>query len=82
MGGTSASCPTAAGIVSLLNSERMKAGKSSLGFLNQIFYKNPHLFNDIKIGYTGWYASEGWDATTGLGSMIYPKLKEYVLSLP
>jgi tripeptidyl-peptidase-1 len=80
--GTSASCPTFAGMVSLLNDQRMKSGKKSLGFLNQIFYKNPQLFTDITLGNTGWPAAAGWDATTGLGSPKFQELLSYVMSLP
>merc|ERR1712000_270416 len=80
--GTSASCPTFASIVSLLNAARIRAGKKSLGFLNQIIYKNPHLFTDITLGNTGWPAAVGWDATTGHGTPKVPELLQYVLSLP
>jgi len=48
--GTSCACPTFAGIVSLLNSYRLKSNKSSLGFLNPLFYEFPEMFNDITKG--------------------------------
>jgi tripeptidyl-peptidase-1 len=80
--GTSASCPTMAGAVSLLNHVRLSAGKSSLGFLNPLFYAHPEAFHDITIGYTGWWAAPGWDPLTGLGSPKYDVLREIVLALP
>ncbi len=80
--GTSASCPSMAGMVSLLNHVRLTRGKSSLGFLNQIIYRNPQLFNDIQQGTTPWPATVGWDATTGVGSPKFAPLLAYVLSLP
>lgn len=48
--GTSCSAPTFSAIVSLLNDVRFAAGKSSLGFLNPLFYANPQVFNDITAG--------------------------------
>lgn len=80
--GTSASCPVFAGIMSIVNSARVKAGKAKLGFANPSLYKiaaeHPAAFNDITEGNnlctetlcckTGFYAAAGWDATTGLGS--------------
>ena len=38
VGGTSASSPTFAAIVALLNDERIAAGKPTLGFLNPLLY--------------------------------------------
>lgn len=38
LSGTSASSPTFAGVVALLNAERIKAGKPPLGFLNPFIY--------------------------------------------
>ena len=80
--GTSASCPVFAGIMSIVNSARVKAGKAKLGFANPSLYKiaseHPAAFNDITEGNnlctetlcckTGFYAAAGWDATTGLGT--------------
>jgi tripeptidyl-peptidase-1 len=38
VGGTSAAAPTFAGVIALLNSARLEAGKSPLGFLNPWIY--------------------------------------------
>jgi len=97
VGGTSASTPEWAGIVSLLNDARVQAGKNTLGFLNQMLYKAPaSAFNDITVGNNkctedgcgifkkckGFTCVAGWDPVTGLGSPSFENLKAYVLSLP
>ena len=49
--GTSASAPVVAGMVALVNADRLKAGKSSLGFLNQAIYTNGiSIANDVLSG--------------------------------
>ena len=49
--GTSASAPTFAGIVALLNAARLSSGKAPLGFLNPWLYKiGCEAFNDITVG--------------------------------
>ena len=52
--GTSASAPTVAGLVALLNDARLKRGLSALGFLNPLIYSIgalfPDGFNDITEG--------------------------------
>merc|ERR1712151_1322284 len=40
VGGTSASTPTLASIVGLLNEARIKAGKPAMGYLNPFLYQN------------------------------------------
>ncbi|KAJ4422716.1 hypothetical protein N0V82_002613 [Gnomoniopsis sp. IMI 355080] len=88
VGGTSASTPIFAGIVTLLNEARIAAGKGPIGFLNPTLYANPDAFNDITIGSNpgcgtgGFNATPGWDPVTGLGTPNFPKLKEVFLSLP
>ena len=51
IGGTSASSPAFAGIVSLLNDARLSKGLPPLGFLNPLLYnaaeEDPTTFNDI-----------------------------------
>jgi tripeptidyl-peptidase-1 len=88
IGGTSASAPTVAAIVTLLNEERLQAGKGPIGFLNPTFYKHPEAFNDITeggnpgCGTEGFKAQPGWDPVTGLGTPDYQKLKKVFLRLP
>lgn len=49
--GTSASSPVVAGMVSLVNADRIAAGKPSLGFLNPAIYQNGGAFsNDVTSG--------------------------------
>merc|ERR1712224_1006889 len=90
VGGTSASTPSWAGIISLLNEECLSAsgGSKTLGFINPLLYKNADAFNDITkgsnaIGYnsrSGWKCTEGWDAATGLGTPNFEKLQTVVRS--
>eukprot|EP00949_MAST-11_sp_MAST-11-sp1_P001400 g1400.t1 len=87
VGGTSASAPTFAGIISLLNEARMQAGKPALGFLNKWIYENPTMFSDVVKGSNkisragmplqyGWQALKGWDGCTGLGTPDFSKMLE------
>jgi len=52
--GTSASAPIFAGVVTLLNNERMNAGKAPLGFLNPMLYAaqkaDRSTFYDVSVG--------------------------------
>ena len=66
--GTSASSPTFASVVALLNDQRLNAGKKPLGFLNPLLYSSAAAaFNDITSGNnpgcntTGFPALTGWD---------------------
>ncbi|KAG8418939.1 hypothetical protein J3459_011920 [Metarhizium acridum] len=78
--GTSASAPVFAAMISLVNDARLRKGKPSLGWLNEILYsdKVAPLLQDITAGQSysctwdgvspgGWPAKQGWDAITGLG---------------
>lgn len=83
VGGTSASSPTFASIVSLLNDYRIANGRPSLGWLNPLLYSiGVSGFTDILLGNnpgcgtTGFNATEGWDAITGLGTPDFVKLQE------
>lgn len=84
-GGTSASVPTFAAVVSLLNDYRLSNGKSSLGFLNPWLYANATAgLNDITSGTNpgcltdGFTAQKGWDPVTGLGTPDFLKLQNLV----
>ena len=87
-GGTSASAPIIASIITLLNEARIAKGKGPIGFLNPILYAHPEAFNDIVdggnpgCGTDGFKSQPGWDPVTGLGTPIYPKLEEIFLNLP
>ncbi|KAF2156079.1 tripeptidyl-peptidase-like protein [Myriangium duriaei CBS 260.36] len=69
VGGTSASSPTFAGIVALLNAARLSNGQRPLGFLN------PWLYSDGKLGLTdivdgGSKGCTGKDIYSGLASPL------------
>ncbi len=83
--GTSASSPAWAALVSLINDYRLSNGKTSLGFLNPLLYGNSAARSaliDITSGHNrgcgqyGFPAAEGWDPTTGLGTMNFGKLRQ------
>ncbi|RPD54221.1 family S53 protease [Lentinus tigrinus ALCF2SS1-7] len=86
--GTSASTPTWASVIALLNDARLNAGKPSLGFINPLLYsQGAAALNDITIGSNpgcgkqGFPALAGWDPVTGLGTPDYSKLLNLVLSV-
>jgi len=60
--GTSAASPTFAGMVTLINNMRLKAGKSALGWLNPALYQlgasTPSAFHDITSGTNNCCAGE------------------------
>ena len=85
--GTSASCPVVAGIFSLLNDLRLKAGKSPLGYINPALYSTlSSCFYDVddgsdngcKLG-QGFTADSGWDPATGLGTPNFDCLADAIL---
>lgn len=86
--GTSAATPTFAAILTLINQARMNVGKSSVGFVNPVFYQFPELFNDVTEGVNpgcgteGFEAVDGWDPVTGLGTPDFQRLLEKYLELP
>lgn len=86
--GTSCSAPTFAGVISLLNDARLAAGKSTLGFLNPLFFANPQMFTDITsgnnpgCGTNGFFAAPGWDPITGLGTPNFKAMLQVVMALP
>ncbi|KAJ7235622.1 peptidase S8/S53 domain-containing protein [Mycena haematopus] len=80
VGGTSASAPVFAAILTRINEVLLSQGKRPVGFVNPLLYKNPHAFHDITVGTNegcgtdGFSATKGWDPVTGLGTPNYPKL--------
>ncbi|KAM0248842.1 hypothetical protein ACHAQJ_009274 [Trichoderma viride] len=86
--GTSAASPTFGAMITLINGERIKNGKGSVGFLNPVLYSHPEVFDDITEGVNygcgtdGFPAVEGWDPITGLGAPNFAKLRDLLLSLP
>lgn len=88
--GTSAACPVVAGIFGIVNNARLKAGKSSIGYLNQFIYANTQCFQDVSdltknncySGYDGFGATSGWDPATGVGTPNTGCLVAAALALP
>ncbi|KAI0631112.1 subtilisin-like protein [Trametes polyzona] len=83
--GTSASSPTFASVIALLNDQLLNAGQKQLGFLNPLLYsKGVAALNDITSGSNpgcgtqGFPAATGWDAVTGLGTPDFQKLSGVV----
>ncbi|KAJ7152465.1 subtilisin-like protein [Mycena filopes] len=83
--GTSAAAPTFASIIALINDRLVAAGKPVMGFLNPFIYSRASkAFTDITIGHNSGHvcpastvafdAVAGWDALTGFGTPIFPKL--------
>jgi len=78
VGGTSASCPTVAHGLAMMNNAQLAAGKPAIGFANPWIYQtyttSPEAFNDITEGQNnqgkgkGFSAIVGWDACSGVGT--------------
>ncbi|KAF2718833.1 tripeptidyl peptidase-like protein [Polychaeton citri CBS 116435] len=84
--GTSASCPTTTAIFALVNDALLAAGKPTLGFLNPLIYKKlKYALNDITEGsaigcdVAGFPAQKGWDAVSGYGTPMFPKIIKSLL---
>ncbi|KAK3068227.1 hypothetical protein LTR53_014373 [Teratosphaeriaceae sp. CCFEE 6253] len=81
IGGTSASSPTFAAVIALVNDALIAKGRPALGFLNPWIYGGAyHALNDITSGSSigcntsGFPAEVGWDAVTGYGTPNFGKL--------
>ncbi|KAJ4390838.1 hypothetical protein N0V93_004437 [Gnomoniopsis smithogilvyi] len=87
VGGTSLSSPVWGAVLTLVNEYRLAANKTTIGFVHEILYAHPEVFNDVtsgsnpNCGSTGFLASEGWDPVSGLGSPNFPKLLELLTSV-
>ncbi|KAH8798638.1 peptidase S8/S53 domain-containing protein [Xylogone sp. PMI_703] len=86
--GTSGSAPIFAAVINRINEERLAVGKSRVGFVNPVLYKNPQMFNDVTEGNNSlctsvaFTAAVGWDPVTGLGTPNYPKMLDVFMKLP
>ena len=87
--GTSASSPTFASVIALVNDALIAAGKSPLGFLNPWLYGGGYkALTDVTSGSAigckglgsglGFPAKDGWDAVTGFGT---PNFKSILSNL-
>lgn len=87
--GTSASTPTVAGIISMVNEHRLQNNKPTMGFLNPFIYKNSQAFNDVTLGCNygcltgdiGFCSTTGFDPVTGMGSPNFPKLVKAAMAI-
>lgn len=93
LSGTSAATPTFAGLITRINGERRAAGKPTLGLLNPLLYAaaaradgTGPIGTDITDGNnkapgcpTGFPAATGFDTVTGLGTPLWPVLRELLL---
>lgn len=73
IGGTSAVAPLWAGLIAVANQQNGKPA----GFIQPVIYaaKNKTAFRDTTVGDNGSFkAGPGWDACTGLGSPIAPRV--------
>ncbi|ORY84175.1 subtilisin-like protein [Leucosporidium creatinivorum] len=88
--GTSASAPTFASIITLINDARLAIGKKPVGFINPTIYSSLFKagFHDIVsggnqgCGTPGFSAVSGWDPVTGLGTPNFGVLLPLWLALP
>jgi kumamolisin len=72
VGGTSAVAPLWAALIARINARHGKAA----GFINPKLYATPGALRDITVGNNGSFAAvKGWNAATGLGSPIGPKVE-------
>jgi len=86
VGGTSASTPMFAALVSLINDARIQAGKPTMGYLNPFLYQcGDDCWFDVVLGTNaisrggspwpyGFACAPGWDPATGLGTPHFDKI--------
>ena len=73
-------------MVSLINAEAARVGRSPMGFINPVLYQANDVGFDVTEGNNklaacpaGFPATKGWDAVTGLGTPTYNKLRGILL---
>lgn len=93
IGGTSAATPTFAGILSLINEQRLTAGKSTLGWVTPnlwgAYAKQQGAYTDVLQQVApnhhgncpGFDITPGWDPYTGIGTPNFGPLAEYLVAL-
>ncbi|HTB11717.1 MAG TPA: S53 family peptidase [Bryobacteraceae bacterium] len=88
IGGTSLASPLTAGVIALVDADRVAHSKAKLGSnLNALVYQAAsasyrYRFYDVTTGTNGFAAATGWDEATGLGVILGPALATYLISLP
>ncbi|KAM7210718.1 Tripeptidyl-peptidase SED1 [Rhypophila decipiens] len=88
--GTSAVAPVFGAMVARINNLRLRAGKTTVGFLNPVLYEaGKDALTDVVSGYNfgcgvkeAFRATPGWDPVTGLGTPRFEKLVELFMQLP
>ncbi|KAK0531903.1 hypothetical protein OC842_003465 [Tilletia horrida] len=83
IGGTSASAPTMASVLALVNDARKAVGKGRIGWIHPTIYGNTAGFTDLTGGASkgcgstslGLLATSGYDAVTGLGTPLFSGLR-------
>jgi kumamolisin len=88
IGGTSASTPLWASLITLANQRAANSGKPTLGFINPMLYRMGSdstlstAFHDVTVGGNLYYpTTSGWDYATGWGSPDGDKMVAGLLSL-
>lgn len=69
--GTSASCPTVAALITVINERRIATGKTSVGFLNPVLYQSPEMLNDIVKGGNEGCGTAGFTAVEGMSCFFF-----------
>ncbi|KAH8060261.1 C2 domain-containing protein [Aureococcus anophagefferens] len=78
--------PDVAALAGLVNNNRLKAGKKSMGWLNPSSTRRARPRSDVTTGKTsggftgGFPAAPGWDAATGFGTVDFKKLNAAALA--
>lgn len=86
--GTSGASPMVAGVIALINGQRLAQKKRTVGFINPVLYAHPEIMNDVVRGSspgcntTGFGTEQGWDPVTGLGTPNFPAMAALWSSLP